>query len=236
MTTARNSHPSSAAIYVRSPTNGFLNATGNPGVQDYYFMHQYEHSNLATDVPHRVSGTVTYPLPFGKGKRFGNNMPGWANEAAGGWTVTSIIGINSGFPLGLTVTGAPAFAGTRPVYTGSATLTSGSTHQRLGGTGQTQSYFNPTGFRLPQSFELGNVPRSAGALRGPISFDDNVSVIKGFPIHEELSLEFRAEAFNILNKVAFGLPNTTVGNTSFGAITSQYNLPRNLQMSMKVHF
>jgi hypothetical protein len=80
------------------------------------------------------------------------------------------------------------------------------------------------------------VPRSAGALRGPISFDDNVSVIKGFPIHEELSLEFRAEACNILNKVAFGLPNTTVGNTSFGAITSQYNLPRNLQMSMKVHF
>jgi hypothetical protein len=100
MTTARNSQPSSAAIYVRSPTNGFLNATGNPGVQDYYFMHQYEHSNLATDVPHRVSGTATYPLPFGKGKRFGNNMPGWANEAAGGWTVTSIIGINSGFPLG----------------------------------------------------------------------------------------------------------------------------------------
>ena len=221
---------------VSDVTNGFLNSTGNPGVQNYYFMHGYEHSNLATDVPHRVSGTVTYPLPFGKGKRFGNNLPGWANQAAGGWTVTSIVDVNSGFPLGLGVSGTSAFAGTRPVYTGSATLTSGSTHNRLGGTGQTQNYFNAAGFRLPQSFELGTVPRSAAALRGPLSFDDNVSVIKNFPIHDELRLEFRAETFNILNKVAFGLPSTTVGSSSFGNITSQFNLPRNIQVSAKLHF
>jgi hypothetical protein len=221
---------------VSDVTNGFLNSTGNPGIQNTYFMHQNEHSLLATDVRHRVSGTVTYPLPFGKGKRFGSSMPGWANEAAGGWTVTSIFAINSGFPLGLGVSGTSAFAGTRPVYTGATTLTSGSTHHRLGGAGQTQSYFNPAGFRLPQSFELGNVPRSAGALRGPLTFDDNVSVIKSFPIREELRLEFRAEAFNVLNKVAFGLPNTAVGTTNFGYITGQSNLPRNIQMSMKLHF
>jgi hypothetical protein len=150
--------------------------------------------------------------------------------------VTSIVDVNSGFPLGLGVSGTSAFAGTRPVYTGSATLTSGSTHNRLGGTGQTQNYFNAAGFRLPQSFELGTVPRSAAALRGPLSFDDNVSVIKNFPIHDELRLEFRAETFNILNKVAFGLPSTTVGSSSFGNITSQFNLPRNIQVSAKLHF
>jgi hypothetical protein len=221
---------------VSDVTNGFLNSTGNPGVQNYYFLHAYEHSNLATDVPHRVSGTVTYPLPFGKGKRFGNSLPGWADQVAGGWDVTSIIDVNSGFPLGLGVSGAPAFAGTRPVYTGSTTLTSGSTHNRLGGAGQTQNYFNAVGFRLPQSFELGTVPRSAAALRGPLTFDDNVSIIKNFPIHEDLRLEFRAETFNILNKAAFGLPNTTVGSSSFGNITSQFNLPRNIQVSAKLHF
>lgn len=217
-------------------TNGFLNPTGNPGVQSYYFLHQYEHSNLATDVPQRVAGTATYPLPFGKGKRFGTSMPQWADEVAGGWTLTTIIDVYSGFPLGMGVSGAPAFAGTRPVYSGTAPLTSGSTHQRLGGKGQTQGYLNPAGFVLPQSFQLGTVPRSAARLRGPLSFDDNVSVIKNFPIHEDLSLEFRMEAFNVLNKVDFGMPASTFGGGGFGFITSQYNLPRNVQLSMRVHF
>jgi hypothetical protein len=216
-------------------TNGFLNSTGNPSIQNYYKM-DHEHSILATDVRHRVSATATYPLPFGKGKQFANNLPGWANEAVGGWTATTIIAINSGFPLSLTVSGASSFAGSRPVYTGSSTLTSGDVHHRLGGTGQTQTYFNSTGFRLPQSFELGTVARSDAALRGPIFFDDNLSVIKNFAIHNDIKLEYRAEFFNVLNKVAFGLPNTTFGSSSFGKITSQYNSPRNIQMSLKLHF
>jgi len=218
-------------------TNGFLNPTGNPGIQDYYFLHQYEHSNLASDIPQHVIGTATWPVPVGRGKSFGANMPRWADEAAGGWTLTAIISVSSGFPAGMGVSGAPAFGGTRPVFVpGQKPLTSGSTHNRLGGKGQTQGYFNPAAFRLPQSFELGDVPRSAAALRGPLSFDDNVSVIKYFPIHEELGLEFRAEAFNVLNKVDFGLPAASYGASGFGFINSQFNLPRNVQLSMKVHF
>jgi hypothetical protein len=217
-------------------TTGFLNSTGNPGIQNFYFLHANEHSVLATDVPQRIAGTATYPLPFGKGKKYANALPGWQNQLASGWTISAIIDAYSGFPGGLTVTGATAFAGTRPVYTGAATKTSGSTHNRLGGAGQTQSYFNSAGFRLPQSFELGTVPRSAAALRGPVSFDDNISIIKSFPIREEMRVEVRAEAFNVLNKVDFGMPNTTYGSSSFGNITSQYNLPRNIQMSMKLHF
>jgi hypothetical protein len=218
-------------------TNGFLNPTGNPGIQDWYFLHQYEHSSLATDIPQRVAGTATYPLPFGKGKSIGGDMPGWLNELAGGWTVTTIIDVYSGFPIGMSVSGAGAFAGTRPMFVpGAAPLTSGSTHRRLGGAGQTQSYLNPAAFTRPVAFQLGNVPRSAGSLRGPLSFDDNASVIKMFPIHEDLGLEFRAEAFNILNKADFGLPASSVGGSGFGNITSQYNLPRNVQMSMTLHF
>jgi len=206
--------------------NGSLNSGGNPGIQNYYAM-QYERTNLTTDVPHRIAGTASYPLPIGKGKRYANSLPAWADEVVGGWTVTTIIDVSSGFPLSLTVTGAPAFAGTRPVFTGSPTLTSGSTHTRLGGVGMTQTYFNPAGFRLPQAFELGTVPRTSGAMRGPVNFNDNVSLIKNFPIHEAVKLELRCEAFNVLNKVDFGLPNTQFGGSNFGKITGMYNLPRN---------
>jgi len=216
-------------------TNGFLNSTGNPSIQSLYFL-DHEHSILASDVPHRVAGTATYPLPIGKGKRFLGTIPGWANEMVGGWTVTTIADVYSGFPAGMNNSGAPAFAGTRPVFTGGNTKTSGDIHKRLGGAGQTQAYFDPAGFRLPKAFELGTVPRSTGTLRGPINFDDNVSVIKSFPIREALRLEMRCEIFNVLNKVAFGMPNATVGSSTFGYITGQSNLPRNIQVSAKLHF
>jgi hypothetical protein len=218
-------------------TNGFLNTTGNPGIQSYYFIHQYEHSYLNSDIPERVVGTASYPLPFGKGKMIGSHMPSWADAVIGGWNATTIIDVYSGFPISMGVSGTTAFAGTRPMFvSGQTPLTSGSTHHRLGGVGQTQAYLNSAAFALPQAFQLGNVPRSSGQLRGPLSFDDNASIIKYIPIHEAVQVEFRVEAFNILNKVDFGLPAATVGGSGFGYITSQYNLPRNIQLALKIHY
>ena len=116
-------------------------------------------------------------------------------------------------------------------------LTSGSTHDRLGGTGESQGYFNPAAFRLSQSFELGDVPRSAALLRSPLTFQDDVSAIKDFNIHEDIRLQFRLEAFNALNKVQFWIFRIqTVGSASFGTITSQANLPRNVQAALKLFF
>lgn len=218
-------------------TNGFLNSTGNPAYQNYYLRKQYERSNLATDVPHRIVGSITYALPFGKGQFIGSNVPGYVNQIIGGWRLNLIASVQSGFALNIGQSGGAAFSGARPMYTGTASpLTSGSTHNRLGGTGQTQSYLNPAAFRLSQSFELGNVPRSAAAIRGPLGFQDDLSAIKEFPIHEDIHLQFRVEAFNVLNKVQFGLPNGTFNTSSFGQITSQANTPRNVQLALKLMF
>jgi len=115
-------------------------------------------------------------------------------------------------------------------------LTSGSTHQRLGGKGQTQAYFNPAAFRRSQSFELGDVPRSAAALRSPLAFQNDISAIKNVAAYREIHLQFRLEAFNVLNKVQFGAPNTAFGSAAFGQITGQQNLPRNVQAVLKVQF
>jgi Carboxypeptidase regulatory-like domain len=222
---------------VSDVTNGFLNTTGNPSIQNYYLIKQYERSNLATDIPQRIVGNLTYALPFGRGKKFGGNMPGWANEFVGGWNLTTIISVQSGYPLGLTQTGGQPFSGGRPSYVqGVNALTSGSTHHRLGGAGQSQAYFNPAAFRLSQSFELGNVPRSAGALRTPLTFQDDVSAVKNFGIFENISGEFRLEAFNVLNKAQFGFPGTIYGSSTFGVISTQANLPRNVQVALKIHF
>jgi len=212
-------------------TTGFLNPTGNPAIQDTYLINQYERSNLPTDVPQRVVGHIVYALPVGRGKTFGENMAPWADKIVGGWTLTSIFALQSGFPLGLNQAGGEPFSGSRPSYVpGVNPVTSGSNYQRL------NDYLNPAAFRLAQSFELGDVPSSAGALRSPRTFQDDVSAIKNFAIFENLRGEFRVEAFNFLNKVQFGLPGTTFGASNFGQISSQANLPRNVQLALKIFF
>jgi hypothetical protein len=80
------------------------------------------------------------------------------------------------------------------------------------------------------------VPRSSGRLRSPIGFQDDLSLLKEFPIHDRLGLQFRLEAFNLLNKVQFGVPNTTFGSSTFGYITTQANSPRNIQVALKLTF
>jgi hypothetical protein len=78
-------------------TNGFLNATGNPSIQNYHLLHEQEHSLLATDTPHRFTGTVSLPIPVGTGKRFAGSLPRWANSVVGGWSVNTIVLVNSGY-------------------------------------------------------------------------------------------------------------------------------------------
>ncbi len=81
-------------------------------------------------------------------------MPRWANRAVGGWSVNTIVLVSSGYPLSFTVSGAPAFAGTRPMWVdGVSPLTSGSTKNRLGGNGQALGYLNPAAFALPSQFQ-----------------------------------------------------------------------------------
>ncbi len=222
---------------VSALTTGFLNANGTPSIQNTYHIQDYEWSVLATDIPHRFVANANYSLPFGRGQHFGAGVKPWLNEVIGGWKLNTIISVQSGFALGLTQTGGQAFSGSRPSFVpGVAPMTSGDVLNRLGGAGQTQAWLNPAAFRLAQAFELGNVPRTSGRMRGPLGFQDDLSVIKDFPIHETLAMQFRLEAFNVLNKVQFGLPNTSFGSATFGYITSQYNLPRNVQAALKLTF
>jgi hypothetical protein len=90
------------------------------------------------------------------------------------------------------------------------------------------SAFNPLAF--------GNESRTDNTLRTPGTANWDMSLFKDIPIHENVMFNFRVEAFNLFNRVQFGQPNVSVGNTSFGSITSQYNNPRILQGSGRISF
>jgi hypothetical protein len=216
---------------------GFLNFNGTPNFQNSYHIRDKEWSVMATDIPHRLVANANYTLPFGRGQRFGGNVRPWVNQFVGGWSLNTIVAIQSGYALGITQTGGQAYSGSRPFFVlGGKPLTSGDVHRRLGGAGQSSAYLDSNAFRKAAAFELGDVPRSSGRLRSPAGFQDDLSLLKQFPIHESIGLQFRLEAFNLLNKVQFGVPNTTFGSSTFGNITTQANSPRNIQAALKLIF
>jgi hypothetical protein len=62
----------------------------------------------------------------------------------------------------------------------------------------------------------------------------DISVFKNFGIREPLTAQFRAEAFNLLNRVVFGSPNIVLSSGQFGVISTQANSPRTIHLALKL--
>ena len=68
-------------------------------------------------------------------------------------------------------------------------------------------------------------------------FNEDFSVLKDFTIHEAHRIQFRAEFFDIFNRVVFGAPATNIkAPAKFGRIGGQANSPRNIQLGLKYVF
>jgi hypothetical protein len=88
-------------------------------------------------------------------------------------------------------------------------------------------------------FTFGNAPRTITSVRQPGAENLDVSLFKTFNLskrNEGIRLQFRAEAFNVLNHPQFQGPDTLVGDSLFGVITSTVNSPRQLQLALKLYF
>jgi hypothetical protein len=86
---------------------------------------------------------------------------------------------------------------------------------------------------------IGNSTRYNPKLRLFNNLNENISATKTFPIKEQFRVEFRAEAFNVFNRVRFGTGSTQLQSQTFGVLTgagSQINTPRQLQLALKVYF
>jgi hypothetical protein len=95
-------------------------------------------------------------------------------------------------------------------------------------------WFNTSAFASPAPFTFGNLGRNT--LRGQRYQDLDMSLFRSFPFAEKRKLEFRVEAFNILNHPTLGNPNGTINNVNFGKITSTRSTERQLQLALKLFF
>jgi len=205
--------------------------------------------NLAADkglatfgVKHAAVINAIYALPFGHGQSFANGFEGWTNNLVGGWSVSSIVTVQSGFPFTPQLSYNPSNNGdTRnpvrpflnPNFKGPVLL------------GTPAQWFNPAAFIAPPSTGgfYGNVGRDTYIGPGLATWD--FSVLKDTKIRERLNMQFRAEIFNLLNRANFNTPNlivftppTATNQTGLsgtaGAITSTSTTARQVQFGLKL--
>jgi hypothetical protein len=217
---------------------GFQEAVQPGEVQDWNNLGA-EYSQLSYNVPQRFVGAYVYDLPVGKGKRFLGTQGGIVDKVVSGWGVDGITTYALGFPL--VFTAQPTFisqqfgAGTpRPNITAGCTKTvPGNAVAREHG------WFNTSCFTQPSNYGFGNEPRADPSLRTQGIANYDAALFKGTAINERLNVQFRAEAFNLFNRVQFGQPSTvccSTSNASFGVIGSQLNLPRVIQFALRLNF
>ena len=78
--------------------------------------------------------------------------------------------------------------------------------------------------------------RRATSRAGRRSTSLDLGLHKGFGLVGRSRLEFRIEAFNVLNKTNFGAPNSNVSATNFGTITTLATPARQIQLGVKFDF
>ena len=220
-------------------TTDWLDPGGSPGfgAQDAN-NRAAERSVTAFDVPQRLVASYTLDLPFGRNKIFGSGVSGVADKLISGWAINGIYSFQSGFPMGLNAS-TNALGGFMP-FCCRPNRASGQTGKITGGRAQDRlsQWFNTSVFTDPAPFEFGNTTRALSDVRSHGINNLDFSLFKNtyFGPEGRFNMQFRAEFFNMFNRVRFGFPGRSVGSSSFGVVSSQINSPRIAQLALKFIF
>ncbi len=180
------------------------------------------------DTKHVLSAYAVYELPFGRGKRFGHDMPAVANAVVGNWSINPIVSLHSGFPLALYASDASGTGSPSP-----RPNCNGPVHYPKTVTSAGMQWFDPNSFSQPTS-GFGNCP-AQGPVIGPGYKDFDISLQKNFLFTERMRLQFRADFLNAFNHPNLGAPAHSVGSSGLG-ITSTSQDARQLQFALKFYF
>ena len=186
------------------------------------------------DNPQRLVVNYSLDLPFGPDQRFLRNL-GPLGRAVSGWQLSGVYTAQSGSPLGLdaitNLTGSFG-GGSRPNNNGTSAKLTGPANGRI------SRWFDTSVFSQPPAFTYGNTARTLPDTRnhGINNLDLGVFKNNRFGPDGRYNVQFRAELFNMANRVRFGNPGMSFGNPQFGVINSQGNTPRQIQVALKFLF
>jgi hypothetical protein len=226
--------------------------TSNPGIQNNYevipgspyYNPELEYGRSLLDSPHKIVIAPTVMLPFGEGHKFLTNSR-IGNALLGGWSITPVATIQSGFPMGVTQLLTTSnglsflFGGTpRPnLVPGQDILTAGNITDRITANTNDNVYFNRAAFSTSALNTFGNAPRTLPGVLSPWRDNFDLSVAKTVRTGGQTNVNIRLEVLNMLNIVQWAAPASSVfGNSSFGQINNQANNMRMIQFTLRFGF
>ena len=193
------------------------------------------------DATHQFNANWIAELPLGKGKHFATNAGGVLDAIIGGWQLSGLFRMTSGFPVNISngyqwptnwQLGGNALL-VSPVKTGVFPVNSGADAGNLNifsnGIGAINSFISP-------------FPGEGGArnqIRGDGFFNVDLGLAKRWHIKEKQSLQFRWEVFNVSNSVRFNVQSSgseiDISNT-FGNYNGLLTNPRVMQFALRYEF
>jgi len=185
------------------------------------------------DATHSLTAYSVYELPIGHGKQFGKDMNPVLNAVVGGWTISPIISLHTGFPMtpyGNDHSGTNSRSA-RPNCNSIAHVQGRVPGAGFGG----YQYFTNNGnFSDTTLGTFGTCPAQLGWLRGPGYDNWDLSLQKNVQITERYKVQFRTDFVNAFNHVNLNAPDMGFGGT-MGQITSAQD-PRNIQFALKFYY
>ena len=210
------------------------------------FSASYDRGNCATDIRHSYVGSVLYELPWF------HDQHGFAGRALGGWSISSVVTLQTGLPFDITDSGDRSLTGAgddRPNYIGGNVQfvdpranEFGLLNSYFNGTGgstataSTNPYFNRVGSGGAVSLGAGSYGNfGRDVFHGPGTLNTDLRLSKTVHITEHDTLTLRGEAFNFFNHTQFFNPDGNINDTTFGQVLTAHD-PRLVQVTAQFRF
>ncbi|HEU0119638.1 MAG TPA: TonB-dependent receptor [Bryobacteraceae bacterium] len=191
-----------------------------------------EHSISVYDIPSVFRFNYNWDLPVGRGKLFGRNIPGWANQFIGNWKLTGAGSASSGLPLQALLgntAGFPDDVGQiRPnIVPGVDPINPGWRQNVNNPATQRAPYVNSLAVFTPPAFlNTGTATRVLDSIRMPATTTYNMAILKEFIIKDQTRFAFRAELYGALNHPFFqtnGNNFTVFQNLDYSKVSAANN-------------
>jgi hypothetical protein len=200
------------------------------------------------DIRHLFNVNGIWELPFGRGRMFGGDAPGWVNAIIGGWEISGIFNARSGLPFSLATSSWPRTFifdnanGVPAVLSGDLSVLKASIHDTPQGIqffADPNAVHNPnTGTGVAQYPHHGQAG-SRNALRSSPFWSVDSALLKNFkaPWSESQRFQLRWESYNLFNHNVFAPPAVIdIGSQSLGQITGVQSTARVMQFGFRWEF
>jgi hypothetical protein len=190
----------------------------------------------ANDATHRFVLAAVLDAPVGRGRWIGRDMNRVLDGIVGGWSISTIITVQTGQPLPIAMAQPRLDDGNQRPDVICPQVSSGISYHQAAATGA--SLFNSACFADPGDQVPGNAPRYFSNLRGDGIHNTDVTFSKEFTVREGMTLQLRAEFFNFTNTERFAFPDLNYGSSTFGDVLSSApgSTPRHGQFGLRFEF